>query len=250
MDNLLPLPVAQLALLWLAAIVAALIRSFTGFGFALAAVPGFALFMPPAQAVVLSASLGVGIGIQTFPRYARDANIKGHWLLYASAVVGTLVGVQVLRAVDENLFKILIGTLTVVAGVALAGWRPQPRKRGGMTESAAGLCSGLINGAFAIPGPPVIIYVLASEADPRRSRSVMVAFFTFSGLVALSLFAFSGLVTWKSALLALWVYPGILLGDRIGVTLFARYASAHHRRVAIVVLLVLGLSIALKGLLD
>ena len=47
---------------------AAVLRSFTGFGFALAAVPVYSLFLPPTQAVVLSASLALAIGIQTLPQ--------------------------------------------------------------------------------------------------------------------------------------------------------------------------------------
>ncbi len=249
MDNILPLPIAQLLLLWIAAIVASLIRAFTGFGFALAAVPGFALVLAPGEAVVLSAMLAVCIGVQTFPRYADDAAIGEHRLLYGGAVLGTVVGAQILHTLDADLFKVLIGSLTILAGLVLTRIRPRPRKRGRLAKTAAGIFSGLVNGAFAIPGPPVIIYALAAEASPDRTRSFLVVFFTFSGVVALSVYALSGLVGWESLLLALWVYPGILLGDKIGSSLFVRYATGHHRRIAVGVLLLLGCSIALRGLL-
>ena len=44
-----------------------------------------------------------------------------------------------------------------------------------LVGSFTGLLSGLLNGAFAIPGPPIIIYVMATERDPMRSRSMMIS---------------------------------------------------------------------------
>ena len=44
---------AEASIIWIVVILAAVLRSFTGFGFALAAVPAFSLFLSPIQAVVL-----------------------------------------------------------------------------------------------------------------------------------------------------------------------------------------------------
>ena len=44
----------------------------------LAAMPGFALFLPPAQAVVLSASLALALGVQTFPQYRGKTPYKNY----------------------------------------------------------------------------------------------------------------------------------------------------------------------------
>jgi uncharacterized membrane protein YfcA len=49
--------IAELLAIWLTALFASVLRAFTGFGFALTAVPVFALFLAPVEAVVLSASL-------------------------------------------------------------------------------------------------------------------------------------------------------------------------------------------------
>ena len=96
---------APLALIWAATVAAAILRSFTGFGFALAAVPSFAFFLTPSQAVVLSASLSLAVGLQTWPQHAGKVALRPLWPLYLMAVVGTIVGATVLQrasAVDRK----------------------------------------------------------------------------------------------------------------------------------------------------
>ncbi len=55
----------HLAAIWLVVIFAAVMRAFTGFGFALTAVPVFSLFMSPVQAVLLSVLLGLSMSVIT-----------------------------------------------------------------------------------------------------------------------------------------------------------------------------------------
>ena len=58
--------ITQLWLVALAVLFAALMRSFSGFGFALMAVPVFSLFLTPGDSVVLSTSLTSAIITPTY----------------------------------------------------------------------------------------------------------------------------------------------------------------------------------------
>ncbi len=101
------LELTQQALVWVVVIAASVLRSFTGFGFALAGVPFLAFFLPPAQVVVLIASLSVALGVQTFPQYASKLQVKPEWPLLLAAVVGTAVAAVVgLAAVVEVVIRI------------------------------------------------------------------------------------------------------------------------------------------------
>jgi len=249
LESVAGITLAQLLLVWLVTVVAAILRAFTGFGFALAAVPAYALFLSPAEAVVLSASLSLCIGAQTYPQYAHHSQAREHWLLYACAVVGTVLGARLLQAMDRTSFQLVIGVVTILASVALSRFHPRRRDWGRPGQAGTGVLSGLVNGAFAIPGPPVIIYAMATQADPARSRAFMIGFFTFSALMALGTYAAAGLVSLHSLWLLLLVYPAIYLGDKLGYRLFTRHGGAQYRRVAIVLLMLLGVSIVLRGLL-
>ena len=104
----------------------------------------------------------------------------------------------------------------------------------------AGLVSGLMNGAFAVPGPPVVVYALATEIEPARARSLLVSFFTISSLVALLSYAWAGMVGMSALWQFLMAFPAMLIGERIGLMLFRRFGNAVYRRVAIAVLLSVG----------
>jgi uncharacterized membrane protein YfcA len=82
--------------------------------------------------------------------------------------------------------------------------------------AGTGLLSGLMNGAFAIPGPPVIIYAMACIPEPANSRGFLMAFFMMSSLISLTTFTVSGLVTTTPFYLLMLSLPAMLMGDRLG----------------------------------
>jgi uncharacterized membrane protein YfcA len=112
----------------------------------------------------------------------------------------------------------------------------------------AGLLSGLMNGALAIPGPAMILYALLTQPDPIRSRALLMLFFTASSLLALVSFAVADLfvatTTWYIAV----ALPALVVGDRIGNALFARYSTAFYRRVAVLILFCMGILILIRAL--
>lgn len=229
-------------------VVATLLRSFTGFGFGLAAVPGFALFLSPTQAVVLTACLSLALGVQTFPQYRGKTPLRPLLPMFLFAVVGTLVGARVLIHISSQWFYLAIGVAVIIACIILSRFHPHRRASSTGLLAGTGLISGVLNGAFAIPGPPVIVYAMATQPDPAASRAFMIMFFSFCSLVALVTFAVSGLVNLGSLGLFALGYPAMWLGDKVGFRLFVRYGGKFYRRVALLALLVIGVSIMLKGL--
>jgi uncharacterized membrane protein YfcA len=228
---------------------AAILRAFTGFGFALAAVPVYSLFLPPAQAVVLCASLALAIGIQTFPQYAGKIGCARQWPVFVLAVPGTLLGAAVLQQLESDQFRLAVGALTIVASLLLARFTPGRRPRGRGLRPAAGLASGLMNGAFAIPGPPVIVYIMATESDPARSRAFMIGYFSFVSVLALIAYGTLGLLSLQLLALAVLTFPAMLAGDRIGFHLFNRYAGSQYRNIAVCTCLLIGLVTCIRALI-
>lgn len=248
LEQTLGITLVELGLIWAVTCGASVLRAFTGFGFALAAVPVYAFFLPPAQAVVLSASLALGIGIQTLPQYASQVDLGRRWPVFLMTVPGTLLGAALLQRLDVEQFRLAIGLLTILASLVLARFQPRQRAIGVFWPPAVGLGSGVMNGLFAIPGPPIIVYSMATEAEPARSRAFMIGFFSFSSLLALASYAVWGMLSWQLATLALLAYPAMILGDRLGYRLFARHAGGQYRRIAVVTCLLIGLSITLRAI--
>ena len=164
-------------LVWAAIIVAAVLRSFTGFGFALVAVPVLALFMPPAQVVVLSSALALTIGLLSLRSFYRLINWAQMLPLLLMSGLGTAVGALILASIPMTLFQLCVGLSVLAACLGIFVGRPERPLQWAGLPWLAGLLSGLMNGALAIPGPPMIVYTMLTEFDPARSRALLMAFF-------------------------------------------------------------------------
>ncbi|MDC0173242.1 hypothetical protein OAK26_05785 [Gammaproteobacteria bacterium] len=118
-----------------------------------------------------------------------------------------------------------------------------------MLTNFTGLLSGLMNGALAIPGPPMIIYVMLTEPVPERSRALLITFFLASAVMALVSFGVAGFIQIQSLWHLLLAFPAMVAGDKIGFYLFKKYGGQLYRRIAIAGLLAIGVTITLRTLL-
>jgi len=228
-------------LLWAVIIGAAIIRAFTGFGFALASVPVFSLFMPPAQAVVLSGSLSLLINVFTVKTYWGEIPLQPLLPLFLASAVGIGLGVVFLKHVDPDEFQLLIGAVVIMASLVLSAYRPGRLRPTAWHTGVTGFAAGLMNGAFSMGGPPLIIYAMATEPDPARSRAFLMTCFLFTGSTAIIGFALGGLITPITPALIALSFPAMYIGDKIGYYLFHRFGTLFYRRVALVFLFGVGL---------
>lgn len=239
----------HMALLWAVVVLAAVLRAFTGFGFGLTAVPVFALMMPPTQAVVLSTSLTLGISLLTLRTYWGGFSPGQLLPVLVMSLFGTILGASLLTGFSPGQFQLWIGLTVILTCVVLSLYRPRRQKAGVALGGVTGLVSGVMNGAFAIPGPPLIIYAMATETEPARTRSLLITFFAFSALLALATYAAAGFFTPASPWLFLLSFPAMYAGDKLGYRLFRRYGTAMYRRIALCLLFGLGLLITTRALL-
>lgn len=238
----------QLVLIWSVVVAAAVLRAFTGFGFALAAVPVFSLLMAPTQAVVLSSSLTLAISLLTVRTYWGGYPIRAMLPMVLCSLVGTIAGVILLGHISAQQFKLWIGLAVIAVCIALSVYRPRRHQEGVALTGVTGLFSGLMNGAFAIPGPPVIMYAMTIQADPARSRALLMTFFLFSAALALAGYGAAGFFTPASPVLFLLALPAMVAGDKLGYHLFRRFGQALYRRVALLVLFAVGFGITSTAL--
>ncbi|MFK8021374.1 MAG: sulfite exporter TauE/SafE family protein [Pseudomonadales bacterium] len=236
----------QLLFLYAVVIAASVLRSFTGFGFALAAVPGFSWVLAPTDAVVLSAGLALAISFMGLGTYWGLVSFKSMRPMLLMSVLGTVIGASLLSFISVKLFQLLIAVSIFVACTALTQVKASQPFRCPTLGWIAGLSSGLMNGALAIPGPPVIVFALLTQPDPARSRALLMTFFMLSALVALCTFTVSGFVRLPTIYLFLAVLPVLYLSNKVGYVLFSRYSGLFYRRIAMLALLAMGASILVR----
>ena len=103
------IPVDQALLVALSVGVAALIRAFTGFGFAMLAVPVFSLLLLPGDAVVLSAVLALILGLMSYRSWWGLFPVTPALPMVSGSVLGTGVGVWFLASLSVTEFQLWIG---------------------------------------------------------------------------------------------------------------------------------------------
>lgn len=239
----------HLTFIWLAVISAAVLRSFTGFGFALAAMPVFSLFLMPTEAAVLSASLTLAISMMNIKNVRREVPMRPLIPLMVMTVVGTAIGTAILSVISVSAFQLGAGISVIVACLGLTFLEPSERLQNPILSWITGLVSGVMNGALAMPGPPMIIYAMLTEPEPRRSRALLMIIFMVSAIVALISFGAAGFVDRRSAWLFLAGLLPLIAGNWIGKALFQRFGDAIYRKIALGGLLAIGTSATARALL-
>ena len=220
----------------LSAFAAALLRGFTGFGFAIAAVPLLSLALPPSRVVPLTVVLQVLASVMDLRAASRITDWRSVVWLSPGMVVGTQFGLLLLTHLPANGARIAIG-MVIFGSVALLGrgLRLPPRPPS-WVAGLAGLISGLMNGLAAMSGPPVVAFLMALPHSASVVRATSLVFFTLTAIVALVPMAVTGLIDRETLLLSLVAWPILLIGSRLGAWGFRHAKSHHHRRVALVIL--------------
>lgn len=231
---------AALAFAFAVVLAAGFLRGFTGFGFALMAVPALALVLEPAAAVPAALVLQTLAGVQLLPKVWRHVDWRSMRPLLAGAAVGAPFGIYVLSQVPAAAMRAAIGVAVLAAVYVLwRGARLKAQPPAGVTL-AVGLASGVLNGATAMGGPPVIALYLALPSGVAVGRASLLVFFFFGSLAAVALAALAGLIRVETLVFVALMIPAMTAGNLLGDRLFDLAGAAHYRRVALVVLLATG----------
>lgn len=226
-------------------LLAVFTQTLSGFGSGLVAMAFLPALMPMRAAAPITALLTSSIELILLIRLRASFNMKAVRPIIAASCVGVPFGVWGLRGLPE---EILLKTLGVVmagyAAYALLNLR-MPELKHPAWAALAGLVAGALSGAFSVGGPPLIIYGNCRRWQPDEFRSNLQGFFLVNDVLVIITHAFSGNLTpivWRSYLLAV---PMILLGILSGTILDRKLNPTLFRRLALGLLLVMGLRMIL-----
>lgn len=225
---------------------AAVVRGLTGFGFAILAVPLMGLVIPPTQAVLLAIVLQMLIGPFGVSKAMGHIDARLVAGVAVGAMVGTPFGLLILSSTPPDVARLLIAAIAVGCfGIFLIKRAPTPN-RAPSHVAATGLAAGVLNGFAAMPGPPVILYFVRSGVPPMAARGSMILVF-FAAATAGTITAWlRGLLDAHLGLLALSVFPLMLVGNHVGSKFFGVIPERVWRSAVIILLIVSALGALLK----
>lgn len=226
--------------------LAAAAHAVTGFGYVLLAVPLLSMVFDPHTAVTSAVLASTVVAATACARERRHVDLPSMRRLLLAGLVGVPLGLWVFASVDAVRLLVLIGVITIVTTFLLALRVRLPAGRG--TDVVAGLASGVLVTTTGTNGPPLVLALQAKLLAPRTGRATLQALFTVQGLVAVAGLALTGQVDLLVLTLLAISLVASLIGWRAGDEVFRRLSPAQLRGVILVVLLISGAALLVRGL--
>ena len=232
----------QVLLLSSAAIfLAAIVRGFSGFGFSLLSITAIALILPVKQIVPSIFLLEIAASINLIPGIWREIHWRSLTWLMVGYVIGLPAGAYALIYAPEAPTQIVLGIFVIGTAILMLRGFHLARTPGPPASTATGVASGVLNGAFGIGGPPVVLFYFSTPGAAAIGRASIIFFFLFTDLLGVGYFATQGIVTAQTFVqAALWL-PALLIGVWIGAHGFRRMNEQVFRRWVLVILMALAL---------
>ncbi len=231
--------------------IAAFIRSALGFGEALIAMPLLVIFLGLTTATPVVGLVALTLSIVILQKDWRFADFKLTGRLVLSSVMGIPLGLFLLKGVADAFMNGLLGVVLIAYAIykILSPELLLKNDRFGLVY-LFGFISGILGGAYNTNGPLVVIYANLRRWPAHQFRSTMQSYFLPTGLFMVMGQGFAGLWTGKVMTLYLCSLPLMLLAVYIGRKVHMAFAQAQFDRVINVVLLLMGLLLIVRVIIN
>lgn len=221
---------------------AGVVRGATGFGFSLIAIVLLTWILPPAPAAALILVWEILASVVHLPFVWRQVDWKALRWLMVGVALGTPLGVWTLVVMPPALMCAAINAVVAALTVAMLLGRKPRSAPGAWQTTGVGVVSGVINGASANGGPPVILLFLSSPAGAAVGRASLIAFFLFTDVWASLFYWREGLMSITTLRNAVMLLPVLWLGLWLGSRCFARIDEVRFKKIVLLLLLVISLA--------
>lgn len=227
--------------------IAGIVRGWSGFAFAIVSGAGLTLLLPAHVFVPVVLAIELVLGLSLVPREMKNCSWPTISPMVVSAGMGTFIGIVLLQGLPEVPSKTLLGLAIAASALAMLG---APRLVLGPARwmpLTAGTISGLMNGAFAMGGPPAVLFLSARLPEASRLRGSIILYFFLIDIVALLYLGFSGGINLHVLSLAALLLPTSLLGVKLGERIYEFIDPERFRPTLLIGLLIIGLVFLVTG---
>lgn len=230
-------------------LVAGIARGYSGFGFSMIAIMLLALVLPPATIVPAILMLEIAASTWLLPQVWKEVHWQSLLWLSAGVVLTTPFGAYLLAITPPKLLTVGIATAVFVSAILLRRGFSLKVMPGRAWTFVVGMMTGLLNGAAALGGPPVILFYMSSPAGVGVSRASLIAYFFFTDVLALGANAVGGLVTKDTALFGAAMIVPLVGGLIIGSLGYSRTSPDGFRKAVLIFLMVLSSASLVKAIM-
>ncbi|MEM8631052.1 MAG: sulfite exporter TauE/SafE family protein [Pseudomonadota bacterium] len=237
MDGLLlPLDLADWGLLFAGAVLAGVVRGFAGFGTGMIFLPFAGRVLDPFVALTVLMVMDLFGPLPLLPRALRDGQMTDVRRLVTGLVIALPIGLWVLTYFPPEVFRTGVSLIALVMLVALVGgWRYRGRVSPGGIY-ATGAAGGFLGGVSGLPGPPVILFYMASPHGPAVIRANTLLYLIIADLVTLIALWVGGLLVFGALLTGLAVMLPYMSANLLGAAIFQPEAEGRYRAAAYLII--------------
>lgn len=230
-----------LAISLVVAFCGGLIRGVTGFGGSMVMTPAFSLLFDPRQVVPTVLLLETLAALPMLRSALREAELRFIATSCLVAVLTVPLGSALLASLDVQVLRYWIaGTVLTFSLLLLAKFRYNgPRNQ--VMSGAVGALSGVLLGGTGIGGPPMIIYLLSSDAPIRITRASLTLFVSLISVAGLVMLWYNDLLTFTGEMSPVFIGPVFYLGIIVGVRCFHHLSEKAFRQVTLVFLILISI---------
>ncbi|MGA7887114.1 MAG: sulfite exporter TauE/SafE family protein [Acidobacteriaceae bacterium] len=232
------------------AFVATLVRSAFGFGEALIAVPLLAFWIPIREAAPLALLFSMTVAIVVVVQDRKKIHLSSATWLVLATLPGIPLGMLLLTQGHPALVKAVLGALILAFSLWCLSARRAPAIRGNGRGwlVACGFCAGVLGGAYAMNGPPLVLYGAMRRWPAPQFRATLQAYFLPAGLFVAAGFWISGL--WSSQVLHLYLFalPALIPALVLETLINRRLRGDVFLRIVYLGLVIIGAVLVVQGL--
>lgn len=211
--------------------VAGVARGLSGFGTGMIVAPIAAALYSPRWALVILVVIDLLPMIPlTIPAF-RIARWREVLPIFAGLFLFFPVGLYILRNSDPVLLRWGISAAIFACVIMLwSGWRYRGRRTNPLSLATGGV-AGVLSGIASIPGPPVLVYWLASEYPAAVIRANLLVLFFLAEFVSVGNLTLAGMFERGPVVVALTATPVYFAALLVGWRLFGLASERTYRLV-------------------
>lgn len=220
--------------------LAAAMSGLAGFGFSIISVPALLIFYPPATVIALNKVLTLGTTWMVLVGIWRSISWPHLARLVPLAIAGLGGGILVLKALDAQAIKLVVGVTVILFALLLLSGKVRHVAERRWMAPVAGLVSGISSTSTGMSGPPLVLFFTVIGLPVPTFRATSVAYFLLIDLVGFPALISQGVISQSDIVLALLLAPAALAGRWAGAWLAPFITPARFRRVVLLLLLFTG----------
>lgn len=220
----------------LGAVLAGIVRGFTGFGTAMVYLPFAGVVLSPVGALLSLVCMDIFGPLPLVPNALRKGHPRDIAFLGIGMIVMLPIGIYLLGQMEGTTYRYIVSVATLIAlFLLLSGFRYKGALTPKVMVGTGGL-GGFLGGVAGLPGPPVTVLYMASTLPLEAVRANMILFLLMADILIFPIMALQGMLSLQPLIIGAMIILPYMAGGAVGANLFDPAKEKIYRVVAYIVI--------------